>query len=155
MPPGSTACRRSSPISARTAARAPKAARPRPMPPSNRGAERPRRSSDGWSAVAAARYFHMSRKTESEHAVAAGAGCMGGKNGLPIAVIGGGPVGLAAPPRSMLKERGWQEPPPGALPTGRELYDAYLAPLADALAAANGTIAITARVRSISRRGID
>src|SRR6516225_8884408 len=96
-------------------------------------------------------------------------------NGLPVAVIGGGPVGLAAAAhllsrglpvklyeagntvatnvlgwshvrlfspwrfnideaaRSVLREQGWREPPSEDLPTGRELYDAYLAPLAVAL----------------------
>jgi thioredoxin reductase len=117
-------------------------------------------------------------------------------NGLPVAVIGGGPVGLAAAAhllsrglpvklyeagetvatnvrqwshvrlfspwcfnidhvaRSILREQGWQEPPPDDLPTGRELYDAYLAPLGAALMA-KGIIETKARVRWISRRGID
>src|SRR6516164_3342626 len=90
-------------------------------------------------------------------------------NGLPVAVIGGGPVGLAAAAhllyrgvrvklydavqtvetnvldwshvrlfspwrfnidaasRLILSEQGWQEPPSDDLPTGRELYDSYLA----------------------------
>jgi thioredoxin reductase len=117
-------------------------------------------------------------------------------NGLPVAVIGGGPVGLAAAAhllsrgmsvklyeagqtvatnvrdwshvrlfspwrfnidaaaRSILREQGWQEPPLDHLPTGRELYDAYLAPLGSALMA-KGIIEPRAHVRSISRRGID
>jgi thioredoxin reductase len=117
-------------------------------------------------------------------------------NGLPVAVIGGGPVGLAAAAhllsrglpvklyeagetvasnvqewshvrlfspwrfntdevaRSILHEQGWREPSPDDLPTGRELYDAYLAPLGGALMA-RGIIETRARVRWISRRGID
>jgi thioredoxin reductase len=117
-------------------------------------------------------------------------------NGLPVAVIGGGPVGLAAAAhllsrglpvklyeagetvasnvlewshvrlfspwcfntdevaRSILHEQGWREPPRDDLPTGRELYDAYLAPLGAALMA-RGIIETKARVRWISRRGID
>jgi hypothetical protein len=35
--------------------------------------------------------------------------------------------------RSIVREQGWQEPRPDDLPTGRELYDAYLAPLGIAL----------------------
>lgn len=117
-------------------------------------------------------------------------------NDLAVAVIGGGPVGLAAAAhllargvpvklyeagdamaanvrawghvrlfspwrfnvdaaaRSLLREHGWQEPPAEDLPTGRELYDGYLAPLADVLKAA-GIVEAQARVRSVSRRGID
>lgn len=117
-------------------------------------------------------------------------------NGLPVAVIGGGPVGLAAAAhllsrglrvklydagqtvatnvlrwshvrlfspwrfnidaaaRSILRKQGWQEPCPDDLPTGRELYDIYLAPLGNALMA-KGIIETKAHVRSISRRGID
>jgi len=117
-------------------------------------------------------------------------------NGLPVAVIGGGPVGLAAAAdlltrglpvklyeagqtvgtnvldwshvrlfspwrfnideasRSILREQGWQEPPPDDLPTGRELYDAYLAPLGTILMD-RAIIETRAQVRSISRRGID
>jgi thioredoxin reductase len=131
----------------------------------------------------------------ANQAARAGAKAMDAMNGLPIAVIGGGPVGLAAAAhliarglpvrlyeagdtiganvlawahvrlfspwrfnidaaaRSLLRERGWQAPPPDALPTGRELHDAYLAPLADALAA-KGAIATNACVRSIARRSI-
>ena len=117
-------------------------------------------------------------------------------NGLPVAVIGGGPVGLAAAAdlltrglpvklyeagqtvgtnvldwshvrlfspwrfnideasRLILREQGWQEPPPDDLPTGRELYDAYLAPLGTILMD-RAIIETRAQVRSISRRGID
>jgi 2-polyprenyl-6-methoxyphenol hydroxylase-like FAD-dependent oxidoreductase len=117
-------------------------------------------------------------------------------SGPPVAVIGGGPVGLAAAAhllsrglpvklyeagetvasnvlkwshvrlfspwcfnidevaRALLREQGWQEPPANDLPTGRQLYDAYLAPLGGALMA-KGIIETRARVRWISRRGID
>ena len=117
-------------------------------------------------------------------------------NGLPVAVIGGGPVGLAAAAhllyrgvpvklyeagqtvgtnvldwshvrlfspwrfnidaasRLILSEQGWQEPPSDDLPTGRELYDSYLAPLGTILTA-RAIIETRAHVRSISRRGID
>ena len=116
--------------------------------------------------------------------------------GLPVAIIGGGPVGLAAAAhliarqipvklyeagdavaanvrdwghvrlfspwrynidemaKSILFDHGWREPPVEVLPTGRELYDAYLKPLA----ATPEIAAITetgARVESISRQGID
>jgi thioredoxin reductase len=115
---------------------------------------------------------------------------------LPVAVVGAGPVGLAAAAqlvahglpvrlyeagdsaathvldwghvrlfspwrlnvdsaaRSILCERGWQEPVADALLTGREFYDAYLAPLANVLAE-DGILETKARVRSISRQGID
>jgi hypothetical protein len=56
--------------------------------------------------------------------------------------------------RSILREQGWHEPPPDDLPTGRELYDAYLAPLGTTLMA-RSIIETRAHVRSISRRGID
>jgi thioredoxin reductase len=115
---------------------------------------------------------------------------------LPVAVIGAGPVGLAAAAhliarripvrlyeagdsvashlrdwghvrlfspwrfnidemaKSILFDHGWREPPAGVLPTGRELYDAYLRPLAETpeIAAVTET---GARVDSISRLGID
>jgi thioredoxin reductase len=116
-------------------------------------------------------------------------------NGLTVAVVGGGPVGLAAAAhllsrgvrvklyeagnsvaanvrdwqhvrlfspwrfnidsaaRSILREHGWQEPRPDDLPTGRELYDGYLAPLGIALMQ-EGIVETKARVQSISRRGI-
>ena len=117
-------------------------------------------------------------------------------NQLPVVVIGGGPVGLAAaahlisrdiPVRvyelgegiadnvrswahvrlfspwrfntdsaavALLRKAGWQEPSPDAMPTGRELIDAYLAPLSQvpAMAAALQT---KARVQSVTRLGID
>ena len=115
---------------------------------------------------------------------------------LPVAVIGGGPVGLAAaahlitrgvPVRLyesgesvaanvrswghvrlfspwgfnidpaagwMLRERGWQEPSPEAMPTGRELVDAYLEPLAQ-LPAMASIIQTNTQVQAITRQGID
>jgi thioredoxin reductase len=117
-------------------------------------------------------------------------------NDLPIAIVGGGPVGLAAaahliarglPLRlyeagdtvganvrdwghvrlfspwgfntdaaagALLKGHGWQHPRKDAMPTGRELYAAYLAPLAS-LPEMAAIIATNARVRSIARHGID
>ncbi len=115
---------------------------------------------------------------------------------LPVAVIGAGPVGLAAAAhlvarripvrlyeaggsvashvrdwghvrlfspwrfnidemaKSILFDHGWREPPADVLPTGRELYDAYLKPLAETpeIAAITET---GATVESISRLGID
>ena len=115
---------------------------------------------------------------------------------LPVAVIGGGPVGLAAAAHlvtrgvavklyeagetvaahvrdwshvrlfspwrfntdtaatAILREHGWQAPAPDALPTGHDLYAAYLAPLA-AAPALQGVIETSARVRNVSRHGID
>lgn len=115
---------------------------------------------------------------------------------LPVAVIGGGPIGLAAAAhllsrgvavklyeagnavatnvrdwghvrlfspwrfnidaaaRAILRQHGWQEPQPDGLPTGHELFEAYLAPLAMALMR-HGIIETKARVRSITRHGID
>ena len=115
---------------------------------------------------------------------------------LPVAVVGAGPVGLAAAAhlmarripvklyeagdrvganvrdwghvrlfspwrfnidemaKSLLYDHGWRKPAGDALPTGQELYDFYLEPLA----ATPEIAAITqtgARVRSIFRRGID
>jgi len=115
---------------------------------------------------------------------------------LPVAVIGGGPVGLAAAAHlvmrgvpvklyeagetvaahvrdwghvrlfspwgfntdaaatAILREHGWQSPPATALPTGHDLYAAYLQPLAqtDAL---RPVIEAGARVRNVARDGID
>jgi thioredoxin reductase len=117
-------------------------------------------------------------------------------NGLPVAVIGGGPVGLAAAAHlvtrgvpvklyesgasvaahvrdwghvgvfspwrfntdqaatAILREHGWQAPPDDVLPTGHDLCDAYLEPLAQTPALRN-VIETNARVRSVSRQGID
>lgn len=115
---------------------------------------------------------------------------------LPVAVIGGGPVGLAAAAHLMtrgvpvklyeagesvaanvrdwghvrlfspwgfntdtaataiLREYGWQSPAADALPTGHDLYEAYLKPLAET-PALRPVIETGARVRNVSRHGID
>ena len=115
---------------------------------------------------------------------------------LPVAVIGGGPVGLAAAAHlvtrgvpvklyeagetvaanvrdwghvqlfspwrfntdaaatAILREHGWQAPAPDALPTGSDLYAAYLQPLAET-PALRSVIETSARVRNVSRDGID
>jgi thioredoxin reductase len=115
---------------------------------------------------------------------------------LPVAVIGGGPVGLAAAAqlvargvpmrvyeagetvaanvrswghvrlfsfwrynmdeaaKGLLREHGWQEPQEDGLPTGHELCDAYLEPLAE-IPAIGGAIETRTRVRAITRQGID
>jgi thioredoxin reductase len=115
---------------------------------------------------------------------------------FPVAVIGGGPVGLAAAAHlvtrgvavklyeagetvaahvrswghvrlfspwrfnidqaaaAILRDHGWQEPPGDILPTGQELYSAYLAPLAQTPSLQH-VIETGARVRTISRHGID
>src|SRR5690242_3967401 len=101
-----------------------------------------------------------------------GAASMRMQSDLPVAVIGTGPVGLAAAAHliarglpvklyesgaavaanvrawghvrlfspwrfntdpaatALLRQHGWQAPPDASLPTGQELIDAYLAPLA-------------------------
>ena len=115
---------------------------------------------------------------------------------LPVAVIGGGPVGLAAAAHlvtrgvpvklyeagdtvaanvrdwghvrlfspwrfntdtastAILLEHGWQAPAPNALPTGGDLYTAYLQPLAET-PALRAVIETGARVRNVARDGID
>lgn len=115
---------------------------------------------------------------------------------LPVAVIGAGPVGLAAaahlqtsglPLRifeageaagtnvrawghvrvfspwrynvdaaaaKLLRASGWVAPPDGELPTGAEIHERYLAPLA-ALFAGMGALETGVRVRAVSRWGVD
>ena len=115
---------------------------------------------------------------------------------LPIAVIGAGPVGLAAAAhlirrglpvkvyesaetvaanvrdwghvrlfspweyntdaaaRSLLQAHGWHEPPGKAMPTGADLYEAYLKPLSEVPAMA-AVIETGAKVSAITRQGVD
>ncbi len=115
---------------------------------------------------------------------------------LPIAVIGAGPVGLAAAAhlsargltplileagatagasvrewahvrffspwryavdaaaRALLEARGWTAPDPEGYPTGRELFDQYLAPLA-ALPEIAPHLRLNSRVLSVTRLGFD
>jgi hypothetical protein len=115
---------------------------------------------------------------------------------LPVAVIGGGPVGLAAAAHlvtrgipvklyeagetvaahvgswghvrlfspwrfntdeasvSILRTHGWQEPPGDILPTGHDLYAAYLQPLAQT-PPLHDVIENRMRVHTVSRHGID
>src|SRR4051812_44699202 len=56
--------------------------------------------------------------------------------------------------RRLLEARGWTLPNPTALPTGGDLCDAYLQPLA-ALPEMIGRIETGAKVVAISRQGID
>src|SRR3954454_9392257 len=115
---------------------------------------------------------------------------------FPVAVIGGGPVGLAAAAHlvtrgvpvklyeagdtvaahvrewghvrlfspwgfntdaaatAILREHGWQAPPATALPTGGDLYSAYLQPLAET-PPLRDVIETGAHVRNVTRAGID
>src|SRR5918993_2067243 len=115
---------------------------------------------------------------------------------LPVAVIGAGPVGLAAAAhliqrglpvkvyeagatvaanvrdwghvrlfspweyntdtaaRALLQARGWHEPPGKAMPTGSDLYDAYLKPLAETPEVA-AVIETGAKVKAVTRHGAD
>jgi len=115
---------------------------------------------------------------------------------LPVAVIGAGPVGLAAAAhlirrglpvkvyeagetvganvrdwghvrlfspweyntdaaaRALLQAQGWQEPPGKAMPTGSDLYEAYLKPLA-ATPDMAAVIETRAKVTAITRQGAD
>lgn len=117
-------------------------------------------------------------------------------NTLPVAIIGGGPVGLAAAAHliqrgetplifeagaeiaanirtwghvhlfspwrwcvdkaavALLEAAGWQMPDPEHLPTGDELIDEYLVPLA-ALPEIQSQIHLNSRVVAVSRRRID
>jgi thioredoxin reductase len=121
-------------------------------------------------------------------------GIVEGVNELPVAVIGGGPVGLAAAAqllkrgatpivleagptvgasvlewghvrifspwkydidpaaRELLMATGWAEPDGEAYPTGRELVDAYLAPLGRAL---GDRVRLGHRVTAVTRLGFD
>jgi NADPH-dependent 2,4-dienoyl-CoA reductase/sulfur reductase-like enzyme len=120
----------------------------------------------------------------------------GARTGLPVVVIGGGPVGLAAaahlldrgleplvleagPPVGaniaqwqhvrlfspwclaldpvsvrLLERAGWTGPDPDALPTGADLLEHYLAPLA-ALPALAGRIRLHTRVVAVARKDLD
>ena len=115
---------------------------------------------------------------------------------LPVAVIGAGPVGLAAAAellergltpiifeagatpaaavaawghirlfspwqydvdaaaRRLLASTGWQEPNPDTLPTGAELHEQYLSPLA-AVPAIAEALHTSTRVLAVSREGLD
>lgn len=115
---------------------------------------------------------------------------------LPVAVIGAGPVGLAAAAhliqrglpvkvyeagdtvaanvrdwghvrlfspwqyntdaaaRALLQAHGWQEPPGKAMPTGSDLYEAYLEPLARTSEMA-AVIETGVKVKAITRPGAD
>lgn len=55
--------------------------------------------------------------------------------------------------RRLLEPAGWSEPDPEALPTGRELLENYLAPLAETLGA--DVVRTGARVVAVTREGID
>ena len=119
-----------------------------------------------------------------------------GSAGLPVVVIGGGPVGLAAAAnllergleplvveagdrvgsavsewghvslfspwayavdaasRRLLNRTAWREPDPDALPTGRELVERYLTPLAATRELA-GRIRTGTRVVAVTRQGVD
>jgi thioredoxin reductase len=121
---------------------------------------------------------------------------MSAQSDLPVAVIGAGPVGLAAAAhlvarnvpvrlyeagetigahvrswdhvrlfspwrfnideasKGILLKRGWRAPPGDVLPTGHDLYAAYLEPLAQTPELSR-VIETGARVRRISRRGVD
>ncbi|MCA3280356.1 MAG: NAD(P)-binding protein [Roseomonas sp.] len=116
---------------------------------------------------------------------------------LPVVIIGGGPVGLAAAAnlierglrprvfeagsepgaavrewghvrmfspwrfnvdaaaRRLLEAKGWKAPDMGAFPTGADLLDLYVAPLAAALAAAGADLSYNAKVIGVSRRHHD
>jgi thioredoxin reductase len=121
---------------------------------------------------------------------------MTSSDALPVAVIGAGPVGLAAAAhliqrnlpvkvyeagetvaanvhdwghvrlfspweyntdaaaRALLQAHGWQEPPGQAMPTGSDLYEAYLKPLAETPEMA-AVLETNAKVAAITRLGAD
>ncbi len=121
---------------------------------------------------------------------------MASSDALPVAVIGAGPVGLAAAAhlirrgipvkvyeagetvaahvrdwghvrlfspwehnidtaaRALLQTQGWQEPPGRVMPTGSDLYEAYLKPLAATRELA-AVIETNAKVTAITRHGAD
>ncbi|MBF6621167.1 MAG: NAD(P)-binding domain-containing protein [Patulibacter sp.] len=54
----------------------------------------------------------------------------------------------------LLTANGWTAPPPNEFPTGQELADRYVSPLA-ALPALRSRIRYGARVRAVTRRGVD
>ena len=56
--------------------------------------------------------------------------------------------------RALLEESGWQMPDPGYLPTGGEIIDEYLAPLAN-LAVLKPHIRYQTRVTAVGRKGFD
>jgi thioredoxin reductase len=56
--------------------------------------------------------------------------------------------------RALLMRHGWQEPPADAFPTGGDLYDAYLKPLAETPEMA-AVIEIGSTVAAITRQGLD
>lgn len=118
------------------------------------------------------------------------------RSNLPVAVIGAGPVGLAAAAHlvragetpvileagptigtsmrawqhvqvfspwkynvdpvavSLLEAHGWEMPDPDAYPTGGEILDRYLTPLAE-LPEIHPHISLDARVVAVTRRGFD
>ncbi len=55
---------------------------------------------------------------------------------------------------ALLKRHGWQEPPADAYPTGSDLYDAYLRPLAETPEMME-VVETSTRVTAITRYGID
>src|SRR5947209_2565713 len=81
-----------------------------------------------------------------------------GRDILPVAVIGGGPIGLAAAAhpasRALLEAHGWNAPSPDTLPTGGDLAARYLGPLA-AVPAMAAAIRTRSRVTAIAREGFD
>ncbi|MEM7342994.1 MAG: NAD(P)-binding domain-containing protein [Chloroflexota bacterium] len=118
------------------------------------------------------------------------------KLALPVAIIGGGPIGLAAAAQlhrrgepfvlfeagesvgssiwswrhvrifspwqysvdeasvELLEANGWQAPPSDGLPTGQEIVDQYLQPLAN-VPELKPHIQLNSRVRFVGRKGLD